>query len=44
MPAYNAVRSLATTVAQTPAGVADQIVVVDDGSSDDISRWPKRSG
>ncbi|MFN2625576.1 MAG: glycosyltransferase family 2 protein, partial [Mycobacteriales bacterium] len=34
MPAYNAAKTLASTVALIPSDVADHIVLVDDGSRD----------
>lgn len=34
MPAYNAERTLAATVADIPAGSVDEIILVDDGSKD----------
>ena len=34
MPAYNAERTLAATLADMPAGCVDEIVLVDDGSTD----------
>jgi glycosyltransferase involved in cell wall biosynthesis len=34
MPAYNAERTLAATVADMPAGSIDEIILVDDGSTD----------
>jgi glycosyltransferase involved in cell wall biosynthesis len=35
LPAYNAARTLAATVADIPVGAVDDIVLVDDGSTDD---------
>ncbi len=35
MPAYNAEKTLARTVAEIPRGVVDEILLVDDASSDD---------
>lgn len=35
MPAYNAAKTLAMTVAEIPQGIVDEILVVDDGSSDE---------
>ncbi len=35
MPAYNAARTLAKTVAEIPRGVVDEILLVDDASSDE---------
>src|SRR2546421_10961390 len=34
MPAYNAERTLAATLADIPAGAVDEIILVDDGSTD----------
>src|SRR5947209_3526953 len=34
MPAYNAERTLAATLADVPAGAVDEIILVDDGSTD----------
>ena len=34
MPAYNAERTLAATVADMPAGCVDEVILVDDGSTD----------
>src|SRR5258708_10709970 len=34
MPAYNAERTLATTLADMPAGCVDEVILVDDGSKD----------
>ena len=34
MPAYNAAKTLEATLRQIPAGIADRIIVVDDGSHD----------
>src|SRR5947209_2424696 len=34
MPAYNAERTLPTTIADIPAGSVDSIILVDDGSKD----------
>src|SRR5438067_1693597 len=34
LPAYNAERTLAATVADIPAGSVDEIILVDDGSKD----------
>ncbi|MBP6005075.1 MAG: glycosyltransferase family 2 protein [Pyrinomonadaceae bacterium] len=35
MPAYNAAKTLALTVAEIPRSIVDEILVVDDGSSDE---------
>jgi hypothetical protein len=40
MPAYNAERTLAATLADMPAGCVDEIILVDDGSRTEPSRWP----
>jgi len=34
LPAYQAVTTLAMTVADIPAGVADELILVDDASTD----------
>ena len=34
MPAYNAERTLAATLADVPAGSVDEVILVDDGSRD----------
>src|SRR5437588_12881833 len=34
MPAYNAERTLAATLADIPAGCVDEVILVDDGSTD----------
>ena len=34
MPAYNAERTLAATLADMPAGCVDEVILVDDGSTD----------
>ena len=34
MPAYNAERTLAATLADVPAGCVDEVILVDDGSTD----------
>src|SRR6476646_8851274 len=34
MPAYNAERTLAATLADVPAGSVDEVILVDDGSTD----------
>jgi glycosyltransferase involved in cell wall biosynthesis len=38
LPAYNAERTLERTVAEVPAGLVDEFLLVDDGSSDDTVR------
>jgi len=35
MPAFNAAKTLRKTVLDIPKGVVDEIILVDDGSSDD---------
>src|ERR1700745_3292634 len=35
MPAYNAARTLERTVAEIPRGIVDEILLVDDASSDE---------
>ena len=37
MPAYNAAHTLRATVEDIPAGLVDEIIVVDDGSTDDTA-------
>jgi glycosyltransferase involved in cell wall biosynthesis len=44
MPAYNASRTLARTVADIPAGSADEIIVVDDASNDDTAAIARSLG
>jgi glycosyltransferase involved in cell wall biosynthesis len=44
MPAYNAAKTLKKTIADIPAGVIDQIILVDDGSSDDTVAMAKKLG
>ena len=43
LPAYNAERTLAATIADFPAGCVDEILLVDDGSKDNTvaiaARW-----
>jgi len=34
MPAYNAERTLASTLADMPSGCVDEVILVDDGSTD----------
>jgi glycosyltransferase involved in cell wall biosynthesis len=38
MPAYNAAKTLESTIARIPAGVVDTIILVDDGSADDTAK------
>jgi glycosyltransferase involved in cell wall biosynthesis len=42
MPAYNAARTLAKTVAEIPRGIVDEIVLVDDASSDETVEMANR--
>jgi glycosyltransferase involved in cell wall biosynthesis len=44
MPAYNAEGTLEKTVADIPAGAVDEIILVDDGSSDDTVPLARRLG
>jgi glycosyltransferase involved in cell wall biosynthesis len=44
MPAYNAARTLERTVADIPPGSVDEILVVDDASSDDTVAVAQRMG
>src|SRR6201997_1179000 len=44
LPAYNAVRTLERTLREIPADVVDDIVLVDDASTDDTMRLPKKPG
>ena len=44
MPAYNAVRTLEQTVRDIPPGVIDEIILVDDNSSDNTVELAKRLG
>ncbi len=44
MPAYRAERTLERTVADIPAGVADQLILVDDASPDDTVRLARELG
>jgi glycosyltransferase involved in cell wall biosynthesis len=44
MPAYNAARTLATTVADIPAGSIDEIILVDDGSTDHTTQIAREMG
>lgn len=44
MPAYNAARTLEATVKDIPAGCADEIILVDDASTDDTVRIAERLG
>ena len=44
MPAYNAVRTLEQTLAEIPADVVDEIVLVDDASEDDTAGLARSLG
>lgn len=44
LPAYNASRTLAATVADFPPGCVDEILLVDDGSRDDTVAIARRMG
>jgi glycosyltransferase involved in cell wall biosynthesis len=44
MPAYNAARTLEQTVQDIPPGVIDEIILVDDNSSDNTVELAKRLG
>ncbi len=44
MPAYNAAKTLQKTIKDIPAGVIDQIILVDDGSSDETIEIAKKLG
>src|ERR1041385_5151095 len=44
MPAYNAARTLEPTVRDIPPGAVDEIIVVDDRSSDDTPAVARRLG
>ena len=44
LPAYNAVRSLERTLSEIPADVVDDIVLVDDASTDDTLRLAEKLG
>jgi glycosyltransferase involved in cell wall biosynthesis len=44
MPAYNAERTLAATVADMPAGSVDEVILVDDGSKDRTVAIAKEMG
>jgi glycosyltransferase involved in cell wall biosynthesis len=44
LPAYNAARTLAATVADFPPGSVDEILLVDDGSRDDTVAIARRMG
>lgn len=44
MPAYNAAKTLEKTVRDIPAGVIDEIILVDDGSRDETVKLAKKLG
>jgi hypothetical protein len=44
MPAYNAEATLARTVADIPAGIADQLILVDDASPDNTAQLARDLG
>lgn len=44
MPAYNAAKTLERTYRDLPAGVVDQVILVDDGSRDDTVAIARRLG
>ncbi len=44
MPAYNAERTLASTLADMPAGCVDEVLLVDDGSTDRTVEVARRLG
>ncbi|MCX8479930.1 MAG: glycosyltransferase family 2 protein [Chitinophagales bacterium] len=44
MPAYNAAKTLEATLAAIPQGLVDELVLVDDSSSDDTSTVAKQLG
>ena len=44
MPAYNAAKTLRFTYADLPPGLIDQVILVDDGSSDDTVRIARELG
>ena len=44
LPAYNAARTLERTVAEIPAGVVDEILLVDDASTDETAELARRLG
>jgi len=44
MPAYNAAKTLARTVAEIPRGVVDEILLVDDASSDETAALARELG
>lgn len=44
MPAYNAARTIEKTYRDIPRGVVDQVIVVDDASTDDTARVTQKLG
>jgi len=44
MPAFNAAKTLRKTVLDIPKGIVDEIILVDDGSSDDTIKEAKKLG
>ena len=44
MPAYNAAKTLRLTYADLPPGLIDQVILVDDGSSDDTVKIARELG
>lgn len=44
MPAYNAARTLEQTHAEIPLGIVDEVLLVDDGSSDETVELARRLG
>ena len=44
MPAYNAGKTLEKTYLDIPKGLADEVLVVDDGSRDDTVKVAKKLG
>jgi glycosyltransferase involved in cell wall biosynthesis len=44
LPAYNAAKTLEKTYAEIPLDIVDEVVLVDDGSSDDTVEAGKRLG
>ncbi len=44
LPAYNAARTLERTVAEIPREIVDEVILTDDGSSDDTAALSRRLG
>lgn len=44
LPAYNAARTLTRTVSDIPEGIADEVILVDDGSSDETVEVARELG